>query len=225
MAKRVVVTGANRGIGLEYARQLAARGDEVIATARRPEEADELRALEGVSVHPLDVTDSSSTRALADAIQAPVDLLINNAGVGVRGRPLGEIEYDRMHRYFDTNTCGPLRVTESLLGHLRAGSGRTIVNMTSKMGSVADNGSGGSYAYRASKAALNIVNRSLAHDLADEGFICVVLHPGWVQTEMGGGAALLTPAESVSGLLEVIDGLDRADSGRFFDNAGQEVPW
>lgn len=224
MERTVVVTGANRGIGLEYARQLSDRGERVIATARRPAEASELRGLD-VDVRQLDVADPDSVAAFASGLDTAVDVLINNAGVGVRGQSLGSISYDQMRHFFEVNTCGPLRMVEALKSRLDEGASRRIVNMTSRMGSIEDNSSGGSYAYRASKAALNIVNRSLARDLGDQGYVCVVLHPGWVQTDMGGSSAPTTPEESVSGLLRVIDGLGPPDNGRFYDFTGEELPW
>lgn len=225
MLQEALVTGANRGIGLEYARQLKERGYRVTGTARDPDSADELRALD-IEILPLDVTDPDSVDALAEATSGrPLDLLVNNAGIGVRGEPLGRLEYDKMVRYFDTNTLGPLRLAEAMLPRLRAGSRKVIANMTSRMGSIEDNGSGGSYAYRASKAALNMVNRSLAVDLRDDGIIAVVLHPGWVRTRMGGSSARIDPEESVGGLLDVIEGLGPEDSGEFFDYTGERLPW
>lgn len=225
MPHTYLVTGANRGLGLEYARQLGDRGDRVIATARRPTDAAELEALP-VRVEPLDVADDDSVRRLAERLAGePIDVLINNAGTGVHGRRFGDVDLDRMQEHYEVNGVGPLRVSQALHANLVAGERRTIVNMTSKMGSVADNSSGGSYAYRASKAALNIITRSMAVDLHDEGFTCVVLHPGWVRTRMGGTSAPLEPEESVRGLLRVIDGLRIEHSGRFFDYSGAEIAW
>lgn len=225
MAATWVVTGANRGLGLEYARQLQGRGETVLATARRPREADELNAL-GAQVHPLDVGDDDSV-AEFDCWMAdrPVDVLVNNAGVGVDEPGLEELEMAELVRFFQVNTLGALRVSRALLPNLRAARTRRIVNITSRMGSIGDNSSGGAYAYRASKAALNMVTRSMAVDLRPEGFTCVVLHPGWVRTAMGGSRAPLTPTESVRGMLAVIDGLSVEDSGGFFDYQGRTVPW
>jgi len=225
MAREVLLTGANRGIGLEFARQLAARGDRVVATCRNPAAASELAALD-VQVEPLDVTDAMGIERIA-ALYADraLDLLINNAGVGVGHRPLGELDYDEMGAFYRTNAVGPLRLTEHLLPALRRGEDRTVVSLTSRVGSIQDNTSGGSYAYRASKAALNAITKSLAIDLADEGFTCVVLHPGWVQTDMGGGNAPLPTEQSVAGMLKVVEGLAPADSGGFFDYTGESLPW
>ena len=224
MTSDVLITGANRGIGLELARQLAARGDRVIATCRNPAEAPELAALD-VRVEPLDVSDPESIAELARRIDSKLDILINNAGVGVRGGSLGEFDYERFERFFAVNTLGALRVTEALIPHLRRGDRRVVASMTSRMGSIADNTSGGSYEYRASKAALNMVNRSLSVDLRPEGFICLVLHPGWVQTEMGGSSAPLTTHDSVAGLLRVVDSADADYNGGFYDQSGHLLPW
>ncbi len=173
----------------------------------------------------LDVTDAESVRRFALSLDGNgVDVLINNAGVGGR-ETLGEIDYNQMRHMFEVNAFGALRVTEALLPSMRAGKRKLVANITSKMGSIADNATGGAYAYRASKSALNMLTKSLAHDLQPEGFQCVVLHPGWVQTDMGGESAPLTVEESARGLLAVIDGLSPVDSGRFFDYSGAEIPW
>lgn len=225
MSLRILITGANRGLGLELARQLADRGDDVLATYRDSASADDLMQL-GVRTARLDVSDTASVESLVESLPpGGLDLLINNAGIGVGHRELGHLDYERVSRYFETNAVGPLRLTESLLPQLKAGRRKLIVNMTSRMGSIGDNTSGDAYGYRASKAALNMFTRSLAIDLAKDGFICVVLHPGWVQTDMGGPSASVPVGESVAGLLRVIDGLGPADSGRFFDFSGQEIAW
>lgn len=220
-----LVTGANRGLGLELARQLAARGEDVIATARDPDRAPELAGL-GVQVELLDVSDAGSVGALVRRLEGrAIDVLVNNAGIGVGRSSLGSLDYDELQRAFEVNALGPLRVAEALLDNLRRGERRLIASVTSKMGSIADNGSGGSYAYRASKAALNMIARSLSVDLGPEGFTCVVLHPGWVRTAMGGDAASLGVDESVRGMLEVLAGLTPARNGQFLDYSGATIPW
>ncbi len=225
MSRCVVVTGANRGLGLEFARQLAARGDRVIATARDPEAAVELSKLP-VRRERLDVADGASVAAFAAALGGEaVDVLINNAGRGGMRDDFEKLDWDRIGSFFETNSIGPMRVTQALLPHLRRGKGRLVASITSRMGSIDDNSSGGAYGYRASKAALNMFNRSLAHDLAREGFTCVVLHPGWVRTDMGGAGAPLEPPESVAGMLRVLDGLKPGDSGRFINHDGTAIPW
>lgn len=225
MGQTYVITGANRGIGLELTRHLIDRGDRVIATARQPILANELQAL-GVKVEALDVTDPNSVRRFAAGLaREPVDVLLNNAGIGVGGAPFEKLDIDTMADYFQVNTMGPLRVTQALLPNLRLGKSKRIAQLTSRMGSIDDNESGGAYAYRASKAALNMVNKSLSIELAARGFVCVVLHPGWVQTDMGGNAAPTTVAESVAGLVQVLDDLGPQHNGGFYDFHGQEVPW
>ncbi|QDU68595.1 SDR family oxidoreductase [Engelhardtia mirabilis] len=225
MASNWLITGASRGLGREFVRQLRARGDQVVATVRREQDAEPLRAA-GARVELLDVTDDGAVAALAQRLEGEsFDVLLNNAGVMGHGRSLDEIDLADVSRCFEVNAVAPLRVTRAFLPHLRHGSQRLVLQMTSRMGSIADNTSGGSYAYRASKTALNMLGRSLSIDLAPEGFRCVLLHPGWVQTDMGGSAAPLTVEASVSGLLRVIDGLGPDDNGAFFDFQGEPIPW
>lgn len=224
-ARTVLVTGANRGLGLELARQYAAAGWQVIGTARSPESATDLKAL-GVRVLQLDVTDEASVAALARELdETPLDLLINNAGVMDRNGSLGDADMADIARVIDVNALGPMRVTRALLPALRRGSGRQVVSITSGLGSIEGNTSGGFYGYRESKAALNMFTRSLAADLKPEGFTCIVISPGWVQTDMGGPSATLTPAESVRGMRAVFDRLTPADSGRFYNHDGTTLPW
>ncbi len=227
-AMRFVVTGANRGIGLEFVKQLTSRGEELDATARDPDDAPELQALvrPGVRlrIHRLDVADDASVTTFAGQLApGPVDVLSNNAGVsGVKG---GEpIDPSDILRVFNVNAAGTLRVVRALLPRLRAGKGRKIVNLTSQLGSIAE-AAGGRYAYRLSKAALNMATKLLAEDLRADGFRTVALHPGWVQTRMGGSAAPVPPEQSVRGMLRIIDGLEVEQSGRAFDFQGREIPW
>jgi NAD(P)-dependent dehydrogenase (short-subunit alcohol dehydrogenase family) len=221
----VLITGANRGIGLEYARQFAARGYKVIGTARDPADAKELAAVAD-RVEPLDVTDAASVAALAARLNgAAIDILVNNAGVFDRKDvSVDRVDFAMMEQTLAVNTLGPLRVTQALLPNLRAGKRRTIVNMSSQLGSI-ELSNGRWYAYRASKAALNQVNKTLSAELAPEGFTCVVLHPGWVRTELGGADATYSAQESVGGLIAVIEKLGPADSGRFYDFEGTRIPW
>ena len=219
---RWIVTGANRGIGLELVRQLVESGEDVIATARRPEAAEELVAT-GCMVLPLDVCDADSVAAFAEALGSePVDVLLNNAGMAVRDR-LGSLDYAGMAAAFDTNAVGPLRVTEAVLPRL--GEGSRVVNVSSRMGSIGDNSSGGAYAYRMSKTALNMATSCLALDLADRGVAVVTVHPGWVKTDMGGPNALIETAECATALLGTIRGLSQGDSGRFVDRDGGDIAW
>jgi NAD(P)-dependent dehydrogenase (short-subunit alcohol dehydrogenase family) len=228
----VLVTGANRGLGLEFVRQYAADGWRVFAGCRDPgaaKELDRLAAASGgkVRVLALDVTDTASVRAAAQSLAGePIDLLINNAGVGApKNQRLGSLDYAAWARVLDANTMGPMRVVEAFLENVAAGGERRIVTLTSAMGSIADNASGGSYAYRSSKAAVNIVMKSLSIDLAPRGITCVVVHPGWVRTDMGGPGGKLDPPESVAALRRLIAGLRPQDTGRFFNYDGKPYPW
>ncbi len=225
MSQTVLVTGANRGLGLEFVKQLKARGETVIATARDPEAARELSDT-SVRVETLDIGDPASIAAFHQSLgDQPIDLLLNNAGMGGGRVGLEDEDFDAVETFLRVNAVGPLRLTQSLLPNLRAGDGKTIVHLTSKMGSIADNTSGGAYGYRSSKAALNMLNKSMSIELRRGGFTCVVLHPGWVATDMGGANAPLGVAESIEGMLSVIDGLKPSDTGRFFDYSGAEIPW
>ncbi len=228
----LLVTGANRGLGLEVARQYAADGWRVYAACRDPGAAEDLRRLAAeysgrISVVALDVTDLASARAAAQALAGtPIDVLINNAGVGSpRNQKLGSLDYAAWARVLDVNTLGPMRVTEAFLEHLAAGGEKKVVTITSGMGSIADNGSGGSYAYRSSKAAVNMVVKSLSLDLAPRGITCIVMNPGWVRTDMGGPGGKISPADSIAGMKRVIAKLKPADTGKFFNYDGGAYPW
>jgi NAD(P)-dependent dehydrogenase (short-subunit alcohol dehydrogenase family) len=224
----VLITGSSRGIGLGLARAYAARGWRVIATCRSPGTADQLAAMEGeVSVQALDVTDTASIAQLAESLAGtPIDLLINNAGIGGAAVGLGNMDLDRWRLVLETNLLGPAKVVDAFLPHVRAGTGRKIVNISSTLGSIA-RASGGNYAYRSSKAALNMTMRAIARDLVDEGIICVLLSPGIVDTHFtrGGRMPKIPVEESVAGLLRVIDGLTRADAGAFLRYTGDIVEW
>ena len=220
-----LITGANRGIGLELARQIARRGDQVIATARHPDQARELARLK-VRVEPLDVADAASVDALRQRLEGvPIDVLIHNAAIGNAGPTIDRVEIEDVERTFQVNALGPLRVTQALMAGLEAGRGKTIVGITSGLGSVSENTSGAWGAYRISKAALNQLFRTMAAELRSRGFTCVVISPGWVQTDMGGKGATLTPEESVRSMLRVLDRLTPADTGQFFDHRGRRVAW
>lgn len=224
-ARTVLVTGANRGLGYEFARQYAADGWQVIGTAREPAEAKELAEL-GVRVMALDVADPTSVERLAAELGAqPIDLLINNAGIFPRFGTLAETDFDDVAQILAVNTIGPMRVTRALLPNLRRGNGKQIVSISSGLGSIAGNDSGRYYGYRESKAGLNMFTRSLAAELADEGFTCVVMSPGWVQTDMGGPNATLTPEQSIRGMRKVISGLTPDVTGTFWNHDGETLPW
>lgn len=226
---RFVITGANRGIGLEFSRQLAARGDFVEAGARDPGSAAELLAIAAreparVRVHTCDVASDTSVRAFASAVgEAAVDVLINNAGVKGKRQPLEELDLEDAIRTIDTNALGALRVTRAFLPHLRCGTGKRIAHITSNLASISDNTTGNAYAYRMSKVALNMASKSMAVDLRGEGIISVVLSPGWVKTDMGGPSAPTEVEESVRRMLGIIDALTPEQSGSFIDYRGHTI--
>lgn len=222
----VLVTGANRGLGLEFAKQLSAGGAEVFGTARKPEEASDL-AKTGAQVVALDVTDEDSVASLAKRFaERPLDLLINNAGISSRAaRKEGEIQFDKLAQVLDVNLLGPMRVSHALLPALERGEGKRIVNISSRLGSIELNAGGGFTGYRESKAGLNMFSRSLARELAPKGIHCLALSPGWVRTDMGGTDAPLSPEESIRGMLEVIAELDAESSGEYRQWDGETLPW
>jgi len=225
--KRILVTGGNRGLGFELCRQLSAAGGEVTGTARRPGAASALRFIvRPRRIEALDLAEPESVAALARQLgDQPLDVLINNAGIGGPGPGIDDLDLAAVERHFAINAVGPMRVVQALLPNLRRGVDRKIVHISSVLGSIAENRHGSYYGYRASKAALNMLNRTLAEELGKEGFICVVLHPGWVKTGMGGPSAPLEPEESVRGLLQVIADLGPEHNGAFLDHRGQPVPW
>jgi NAD(P)-dependent dehydrogenase (short-subunit alcohol dehydrogenase family) len=223
----VMITGANRGLGLEFAREYASEGWTVIATCRDPAKASELKAAgKAIEVHGLDVADFPAIDRLAEKLKGrPIDVLINNAGVIGSERRLGELDGERWLATLRVNSVAPILVAQAFLANLRAGADKKAVFITSMMGSIADNSSGGYYDYRSSKAALNAAVKSFAIDTAPESMIAVVLHPGWVQTDMGGPNAPVARATSVGNMRKVIARLKQRDSGRFFNFDGKELPW
>jgi NAD(P)-dependent dehydrogenase (short-subunit alcohol dehydrogenase family) len=227
-----LVTGANRGLGLEFARQYAADGWQVFAGCRVPKAAKELQRIAAESggricVLEIDVTDAASVRTAAAGLKdEAIDLLLNNAGVGgPPGQQIGGLDYAAWARVLDANTLGPMRVVEAFIDNVARSDQKHIVTITSGMGSVEDNTSGGSYAYRSSKAAVNMVMKSLSIDLAPRGITCVVVNPGWVRTDMGGSRGTLSPAESIQSLRSVIAALRPEDSGKFLNYTGKPYPW
>ncbi|MDH4032113.1 MAG: SDR family oxidoreductase [Chromatiales bacterium] len=218
-----LVTGANRGIGLELCRQLAARGDSVIAVCRSP--SAELEKLDVEVTGGVEVTDPVSLLRLARHLEGRrIDVLVNNAGVLRRDKLGGlAVAVDDMILQFRTNSLGPLLVTEALTPNLKRGSKVAII--TSRMGSVADNTSGGAYGYRMSKSAVNNAGASLAHDLAGKRIAVALLHPGYVRTDMTGGEGFIDTAEAAAGLLQRIDELTLETSGGFWHSNGETLPW
>jgi NAD(P)-dependent dehydrogenase (short-subunit alcohol dehydrogenase family) len=222
---RVLITGANRGIGRALAMELGSRGHAVIAASRRPAAAPLDQP--GLRRQTLDVTDQRSIDAAATALaDEPLDVLVNNAGIfGPRGAGLGQIDDAAWQEVLATNVIGAYRVSEAFLPHLRRGEDKKLVTISSRMGSMGANTTGGEYIYRSSKAAVNAVMRSIAIDLAAEGIIVAVLHPGWVRTDMGGPGATLDGATSARGLADVILGLTPKQSGGFFNYDGTPLVW
>ncbi|MEB3355452.1 MAG: SDR family oxidoreductase [Synechococcales bacterium] len=215
-----VITGASRGIGLEYCRQLQNRGDEVIAVCRST--SDELSTL-GIRVESgIDVTQDEAVADLARRLQGDrIDVLINNAGI-IKSDSLSNLNFDHIRQQFEVNALGALRVTRALLPRLRKGA--KVVMMTSRMGSIEDNTSGGYYGYRMSKAAMSMLGKSLANDLRDRGVAVAILHPGMVSTRMTDFSGISTE-ESVKNLIQRIDELSLATTGTFWHAKGEVLPW
>lgn len=229
---RYVVTGTNRGIGLEFVSQLLAQGHQVVATARNPQQVPALQVLANqyrtqLTLLPLDLADESSVQTFAAEVgQQSIDVLINNAGVyGPRDAELGNLRGGDWAEVLWIDVIAPLLLTQALLPALRQGTEKRIAFLSSKMGSIEDNTSGGSYVYRSAKTGLNQAVKSLAIDLKDEGFVVLPLHPGWVMTDMGGPGALIDTRTSVSGLLKLIQGCSVAESGKFLAYDGKHIPW
>jgi NAD(P)-dependent dehydrogenase (short-subunit alcohol dehydrogenase family) len=226
----VLITGANRGIGLEFTQQYAADGWQVLACCREPNHATALSAVasqfaDKISVYALDVADLSQIEALADKLAGhAIDVLINNAGVYPESS-FGDVDADAWALAFKINSIVPLKMAEAFTSHVARSEFKKIVTLSSKMGSMDDNTSGGSYIYRSSKAAVNMVMKSLSIDLKPYGIACGVLHPGWVQTDMGGPNGLINTQQSVSGLRQVIEQLTLENAGRFIAFDGKEIPW
>jgi NAD(P)-dependent dehydrogenase (short-subunit alcohol dehydrogenase family) len=229
--KSVLITGTNRGLGLEFVRQYLTNGWQVYATAREPSRHASLQEMAAASggrlvLLPLRTDNPDSRQQLADALlNKPLHLLINNAGVSGGWGELGELSEQRWLEVFNINCVAPVKLTELLLPNLRAAGDATVVMLSSKMSSMGDNTSGGSHIYRSSKAALNATARSLAIDLAPMKIKVAILHPGWVRTDMGGPNGLIDPATSVTGMRKVIDGLTRKQAGTFIAYDGSAIPW
>ncbi|MBC6905687.1 SDR family NAD(P)-dependent oxidoreductase [Saccharophagus sp. K07] len=221
MSKTIVVTGANRGIGLAFVQLYRARGDQVIALCRKT--SPELSASGAKVIENIDVTSPDLPAQLSKALAGvSIDVLINNAGI-LREERLGSINYQTILEQFNVNAVAPLRVTEALLSNL--GKGSKVALITSRMGSIADNSSGGYYGYRMSKAALNMAGTSLAKDLKSKGIAVALLHPGYVQTEMVGFGGDISADVAAQRLAARIDGLSIENSGSFWHSNGEILPW
>ena len=226
MVTTVLITGASRGIGLEFARQFAADGWTVHACCRRPADARELQTLKA-RTHELDVTDRASIDALAsDLADTTIDVLINNAAIyGGSRQDFGETDHASWEATIRTNVIGPFRIVEAFEGSLARSERAVVAQISSLAGSIGDNRSGGSHIYRTSKTALNMVTANLACDLAGRNITVMALHPGWVRTDMGGASAPLGVTESVTRMRRVIGSADSTRSGGFFDRNGEHLPW
>ncbi|KAG6941409.1 hypothetical protein JG688_00018690 [Phytophthora aleatoria] len=228
-AKTVLITGSNRGIGLAFTKHYVANGWAVIAAARDPQSATDLKELKLEKIVQIDTSDEASITAAAEQLKGqPIDLLINNAGIG-SGGGIDQTTKAGMMKQYEINAVGPFLMTRVFLPNLKlavAKSGSaTVGQVTSRMGSITDNGSGGMYGYRASKTALNMVNASLAHDLKGEKIIALALHPGYVVTRMTSHTGQTTPEDSVGGMTKIIAAATPEDSGKFFHFSGGNLPW
>ena len=227
----ILITGTNRGIGLEFVKHYIKNNEKVIATCRNRNSAKDLLELENttnnLSLVELDVSNPNSINNFTSKIAGlPIDTFISNAGVsGPQNIEFGNFDAKEWLDVFNVNTIAPLLITQKILKNLRLGKDKKLVFISSKVGSIEDNTSGGMYIYRTSKTALNQVIKSLSIDLKGENFIVVALHPGWVQTDMGGPNALIDTETSVKGLIEVIDNLTPKNSGKFYNYDGSPIPW
>ena len=221
----IMITGASRGLGLEFARQFYKEECRVIATCRNPKNANELNALGDIDIHSLDVTDDNSVANLADKLRGEnIDILINNAGVIGQRDGFGRLDYDIWAETMDTNVFGPMRVAEAFRDNVMNSEKKQMIFITSRMGSITE-AVPNAYVYRSSKAALNMAVKCLSAELGEQGLIAVLFHPGHVQTDMGGQAAPVTPQKSIEGMKDQIVALTRDDNGRFLSYDGHQIPW
>ena len=227
----ILITGANRGIGLELTEQFAADGWTVLACCRDTASAGALGALgerfDTIEVHALDVTDYPQMRALSARLRdRPIDILLSNAGIyGPRGANFGAVEAEGWREVFEVNSIAPLMLVQAFVEQVAASEHKLVAVISSKMGSIDDNGSGGSYIYRSSKTAVNQVFKSLSIDLADRGVSAISLHPGWVQTDMGGADAETSVHDSAAGLKSILQSAGIEQSGQFLEYNGDPIPW
>ncbi len=221
----IMITGASRGLGLEFARQFYNEEYRVIATCRNPKNANELHTIGDIDIHSLDVTDDKSVSNLADKLRGEnIDILINNAGVIGQRDGFGRLNYDIWAETMDTNVFGPMRVAEAFRDNVMNSEKKQMIFITSRMGSIVE-AVPNAYVYRSSKAALNMAVKCLSAELGEQGLIAVLFHPGHVQTDMGGQAAPVTPQKSIEGMKNQIVALTRDDNGRFLSYDGRQIPW
>ena len=229
---KILVTGANKGIGLQLVKSAIYRRWRVFATCRNPMQADQLNEVAMMSgglasVHHLDVSDLAQIQALTYELRnESIDILYNNAGVyGSMQHAFGQVDHNDWRKTFEINTIAPMMMAENFVDHVERSTHKTMAFMSSKMGSMDDNTSGGCYIYRSSKAALNAVVKSLSIDLQPRGIKCLITHPGWVKTDMGGPYAEISPRDSVNELLRIVSKATIHDTGKFFDIDGSIIPW
>ena len=222
----LLITGANRGIGLALLRIFAADGWRIHACCRQPDKAKALKTVAGdIRLHRVDVTDGLRVASLArELADEAIDVLVNTAGIYGPRTGVSETDYDDWLKVLAVNTLAPLRLVERFVEHVGRSERKLVINVSSRMGSISQN-SGGAYIYRSSKAALNAVTKGLSADLAARGITVVAVHPGWVQTDMGGAGADIPAETSAAGLRQVIEGLSAKQSGRFLNYDGEEIPW
>jgi len=227
----ILITGANRGIGLELTEQFAADGWTVLACCRNPADAKALLALgnryPAIELHALEVTDYAQMASLSAQLRdRAIDILLSNAGIyGPRGANFGDVEAEAWREVFEVNSIAPLMLVQAFVEQVAASRQKLVAVISSKMGSIADNGSGGSYIYRSSKTAVNQVVRNLSIDLAGRGISALSLHPGWVQTEMGGANAETSVSDSAAGLKAILQGAGSEQNGQFLEFNGALIPW
>ncbi|MCE7742793.1 MAG: SDR family oxidoreductase [Candidatus Heimdallarchaeota archaeon] len=235
--KQVFITGASRGLGLEFAKQYLERGEKVFASCRNPEDATLLQKLkesykDNLQIIKLDVSDEEARNSVFEKVSRnteSLDILINNAGI-ISGNEqqssvLGDVYKEDFNKVFLVNSISPLLVTERFLPLLEKGSTPKIVNISSQNGSISQRNSGGKYSYASSKAALNMITKILSHDIKDKGITALSIHPGWIKTDMGGEEAPLEIEKPISQIISLIDSKDISESGKFLDREGNEMPW
>lgn len=229
---KLLITGANRGIGLQMVKSAVNKQWRVMACCRNPHDAEKLSEVTRMSgglvtMHTLDVADKAQIQALAYELRnETIDILINNAGVyGPTNNQFGETDAEAWLETFRINTIAPMQIAEAFVENVARSDKKIIASVSSKMGSMADNGSGGCYIYRSSKAALNAVVKSLSIDLQPRGITCVILHPGWVKTDMGGPHAEITTRESVNQMFNTLENVSPDDAGNFYEIDGSLIPW
>ncbi|MDC1286720.1 SDR family oxidoreductase [Gammaproteobacteria bacterium] len=230
-ARTILITGANRGIGLELSEQFASDGWAVLACCRSPDEAAALRTLAeqhpALELHALDVTDYRQMKVLSNELRdRPIDILLSNAGIyGPRGLGFGEVDPAQWREVLEVNSIAPLMLAQSFVEQVAASQQKLVAVVSSKMGSIGDNGGGGNYIYRSSKTTVNQVVKCLSIDLAGRGISAITLHPGWVQTDMGGANAEISTHECASGLKAILQSAGPAQSGQFIEFNGDSIPW